>query len=397
MEVKIVKLNHSGDGMGYIDGKVVFVPKTLVGDVVEVDIVREYKNYIEAKVLKYLEYSDERVGIRCPYYLECCGCQLMGMDYQRQLDYKRDKVINILKRYGDLKLNPSIKESRMQGYRNKITIQVKDGKMGLYSLNSNDLVGIDKCLLVGDKINDLIGIIRDNLDLMRIRQIVIREANDALMVKFKGDIDREILIDKLLPVVSSLYLNEECLGGEKSIVDTLGKYKFLVSPESFFQVNHEQTINLYNQVKEYLDNGNGRVMDLYCGTGSIGIYVSDCCKRVDGIELNSSAVRDAFNNIKLNNLDNVFVKEGDVGKIIAAKDGYDAIIVDPPRSGLDKRTRKVLLEMKCPKVIYISCNPITLARDLNELKEEYEVVDIALFDMFPNTYHVETVCLLLKK
>ena len=397
MEVKIVKLNHSGDGMGYIDGKVVFVPKTLVGDVVEVDIVREYKNYIEAKVLKYLEYSDERVGIRCPYYLECGGCQLMGMDYQRQLDYKRDKVINILKRYGDLKLNPSIKESRMQGYRNKITIQVKDGKMGLYSLNSNDLVGIDKCLLVGDKINDLIGIIRDNLDLMRIRQIVIREANDALMVKFKGDIDREILIDKLLPVVSSLYLNEECLGGEKSIVDTLGKYKFLVSPESFFQVNHEQTINLYNQVKEYLDNGNGRVMDLYCGTGSIGIYVSDCCKRVDGIELNSSAVRDAFNNIKLNNLDNVFVKEGDVGKIIAAKDGYDAIIVDPPRSGLDKRTRKVLLEMKCPKVIYISCNPITLARDLNELKEEYEVVDIALFDMFPNTYHVETVCLLLKK
>lgn len=397
MEVKIEKLNHSGEGIGHIDGKIVFVPKTLPGDIVDVVVVKEYKNYLVARVDEYVELSKERVEIKCPYYFECGGCQLMGLDYQRQLDYKREKVSDILEKYAGLKFNPSIKGSEMYQYRNKITIQVKEGQMGLFNLNSNDLVSIDRCLLVSDNINRLIGIIKDNLDLSGIKQIVIREAKSGVMVKFVGEIDRSILGKKILPNVISLYLNEEFLGGDKSLVDTLGDYQFLVSPNSFFQVNHEQTINLYDQVKKYLGNSNGSVMDLYCGTGSIGIYVSDCCKRVDGIELNSSSVRDAYKNIELNNLDNVFVSEGDVGKVLKSQDGYEAVIVDPPRSGLDKRTRETLLRMKCPKVIYISCNPMTLARDLNDLKEIYNIEDVTLFDMFPNTYHVESILLLSRK
>ena len=394
MQICISKINHSGDGIGYVDGKIVFVPKSLPGDVVDVSLVKEHKNYFDAKLVEYLVLNDERVEVRCPYYLECGGCQLMGLDYQKQLDYKRNKVINIMDKYAGLNLVPSIKESAMYYYRNKITLQVKDGKIGLYSLKSNDLVSIDRCMLVSDKINDLIRIISDNLDLRGIKQILIREAEDKLMVRFVGKIDKSILCEKIAHNVTSVYLNEELLSGDKCLVDKLGDYSFFVSPDSFFQVNHEQTVNLYNQVKLYLGNNNGKIMDLYCGTGSIGIYVSKCCQRVEGIELNSSSVADAKENIKLNNLDNVFVTKGDVSKVLRADEQYDAVIVDPPRSGLDKRTKKILLEMLVPKVIYISCDPMTLARDLNDLKEKYNVVDMTLFDMFPNTYHVESVVLL---
>jgi 23S rRNA (uracil1939-C5)-methyltransferase len=214
------------------------------------------------------------------------------------------------------------------------------------------------------------------------------------MAQFLGKINESILMKTLSPHLTSLYLNDKHLSGTKTITETLGKYQFLISPASFFQINHNQTINLYNQVKSYLGPKNNEVLDLYCGTGTIGIYVSDCCKKVTGIELNPSSVKDAHNNIKLNKLNNIEIIQGDVGKVLQAKNTYEAIIVDPPRSGLDKKTKTTLLKIKSPKLIYISCNPITLARDLNDLKEIYNIEDITLFDMFPNTYHVECVVLL---
>lgn len=394
MEVMIERLSDNGDGIGRVLGKVIFIPKTLPGDFVLAKIVKEYKNYIKGEVLEYLEYSDKRSLVSCPYYYECGGCQLMRLDYDSQLAYKKDKVINILKKYANIDFNPNIVGSNNYHYRNKITIQVKDGKMGLYKVGSNDLVSIDKCLLVSDNVNSLIRLIKDSLDLTGINQVVIREALNQLMVKFIGKIDRSILIEKILPCVKSLYLNDELLGGDECLKDKLGNYQFLISPNSFFQVNHNQTINLYNQVKKYLGEDNGRVMDLYCGTGSIGIYVSSCCKRVDGIEVSSSSVGDANNNILLNNLDNVFVELGDVSKVLEISNDYDAVIVDPPRSGLDKRTKSILKQMRCSKVIYVSCDPMTLARDLKELQDVYDVIDINLFDMFPNTYHVESVVLM---
>ena len=395
MEVSITKLNHTGEGIGIINNKIAFIPKTIPGDIVEAKIIKEHKKYIEAIPTKYLAYSQDRVDIKCPYYQECGGCQLMGLSYQEQLNYKKDKVTNILSKYANLKLNPSIKESNGYKYRNKITLQVKDGKVGLYTSNSHDLIPIAKCLLVSDKINNLINLIQSsNLDLTNINQIIIRESNNQLMTQFIGKINISILIEKLSSYVTSLYLNDSLIYGSKTITETLGDYQFLISPNSFFQVNHNQTINLYNQVKTYLGVGNNEVLDLYCGTGTIGIYVSKCCKKVTGIELNKSAVMDANNNIKLNNLINIEFKLGDVGKVLQAKNTYDAIIVDPPRSGLDKNTKATLLQIKSPKLIYISCDPITLARDLNNLKEIYDIKDITLFDMFPNTYHVESVVLM---
>ena len=397
MEVMIERLNDNGDGVGRVLGKVIFIPKTLPGDLVSVKIVKEYKNYIKGDVLEYLKYSDKRSLVSCPYYYECGGCQIMGLDYESQLAYKKDKVINILKKYANIDFNPSIVGSDNYHYRNKITIQVKDGEMGLYKVGSNDLVSINRCLLVSDNVNSLIRLIKGNLDLINMEQIIIREAFNQLMVKFVGKIDRSILLERIMPYVNSLYLNDELLGGDECLKDRLGDYQFLVSPNSFFQVNHNQTINLYDQVKKYLGEDNGRVLDLYCGTGSIGIYVSKCCECVDGIEVSSSSVGDANNNILLNNLDNVFVELGDVSKVLEISNDYDCVIVDPPRSGLDKRTKSILKQMQCSKVIYVSCDPITLARDLKELQEVYDVIDITLFDMFPNTYHVESVVLMKLK
>lgn len=397
MEVTITRLNHSGEGIGLIDGKITFIPKTIPGDIVEAKIIKEHKNYIEARCISYKNSNKERLTAPCPYYQECGGCQLMNLEYQHQLAYKKEKIINILKKYANITFNPSIKESNTLEYRNKITLQVKDGIIGLYAPNSNNLIPITKCLLVDKDINNLITIIKDNLDLSNISQIVIRNSSSKLMANFLGKIDKSTLINTLSNQLASLYLNDTHIYGEKTITATLDKYKFLISPKSFFQVNYNQTINLYNQVKTYLGTNNNEVLDLYCGTGTIGIYVSECCKKVTGIELNPSSVRDAKNNITLNNLNNIAIKEGDVSKLLDAKNTYDAIIVDPPRSGLDKKTRQTLLQIKSKKLIYISCDPITLARDLNDLKEIYDIKDITLFDMFPNTYHVETVVLLSRK
>lgn len=396
MEVVITRLNHSGEGIGTINGKIIFIPKTIPGDIVEIKIIKEHKNYIEAIPTKYIEYSQDRVEINCPYYNECGGCQLMGLSYQKQLEYKCNKVKNILNKYASLNLEPTITESTEYNYRNKITLQVNNGNVGLYTSNSHDLIQIDKCYLISNNMNNIIPLIKE-LDLSNINQIIIRVATNQLMLKFIGKINISTLTNKLSSKVDSIYLNEELIYGTPTITETLGKYKFLISPDSFFQVNKNQTINLYNQVKNYLGQSNNEVLDLYCGTGTIGIYVSDYCKKITGIELNPSSVKDAIKNVRLNNLTNINILEGDVGTLLKAKNAYDAIIVDPPRSGLDKKTKSTLLKIKSPKLIYISCDPITLARDLKELKEIYDIKEISLFDMFPNTYHVESVVLLMLK
>lgn len=398
MKVEIVRLNHNGDGIGYLNGKIVFVPKTIVGDVVLISNLVEHKKYIEASVAEYVEYSSLREEIKCPYYSSCGGCQLMGLPYLEQLEYKKNKVIDILKKYGNIRVNPDINGGVQYKYRNKIILQVENGIIGLYKTLTNELVPIDNCMLVSDKINHLIKVIKDNISLINVSKVMIREANSKLMVVFYGKVDKSKVIDKLSSLVLSIYINEELIYGDRYLEEDLGDYSFDISPASFFQVNHDMTIKLYDCIKEYLGSGHKNVMDLYCGTGSIGIYVSSCCDKITGIEINHSSVMDARRNILKNKLNNIEVREGDVGKLLDDNNSYDAIIVDPPRSGLDKRTKMVLKSIKSKRIIYVSCNPITLARDLDELMGLYDVKEISLFDMFPNTYHVECVMwLCLKK
>lgn len=397
--VGITDLNHTGEGIGRIDGKIIFVPKTIPGDVVEVRDIEDFKSYYRGNIERIITNSSDRIDIECPCYFECGGCQLMGMSYLKQLQYKKDKVKNILKKYAGIDKNLDIiLSNKVYGYRNKITLQVENGKIGYYKCNSNELVEIKMCLLVSDNINNLIKVIRDNINLSGVSQIMIREYNDDLMIQFIGKIDKDSIIDNLSDLVKVIYINGVLVYGDKSLEVRLGEYKYKVSPYSFFQVNYHQAEILYDKVKEYLGDSNNRLLDLYCGTGSIGIYVSSCCKEILGIEINESSVRDANSNIELNNIKNMKVIKGSVGRVLKSGVDYDGVIVDPPRSGLDKKTKDTLLEIKSDKLIYVSCDPITLARDLKVLSSLYEIKDMVLVDMFPNTYHVESVVeLVLKK
>ena len=217
------------------------------------------------------------------------------------------------------------------------------------------------------------------------------------MIVFLGKIDANQVKKVLTNKVDSIYINKELITGLPKLTEQLGDYEYYISPQAFFQVNQKQTINLYNKVKEYLKTNNNNVLDLYCGSASIGIYVSNNCKKIIGIEQNPSSIEDANQNIIKNKLNNIEVIKGDVGRLLNANNTYDAIILDPPRSGLDKRTKETLLKIKSPKLIYVSCNPITLARDIKELSTLYEVNEVTAFDMFPHTYHVECVVLLKLK
>ena len=395
MRVLIDRLNDTGEGIGKINNKIVFIEKTVPGDVVEVENIIKHKSYLEASPSKIIKNSSKRISAPCPYYEKCGGCQIMNLNYQEQLAYKKEKVINIFKKYGDITVNPNIVFDKEWHYRNKITLQVKQDKLGLFTSKSNEIVEIEECLLISNSMNKIIEFIKENIKLDGINQIILREADNQHMVVFKGNIvDKEAL--KLKSKVDSIYINNNHIYGTKKITTTLEKYKFNISKDSFFQVNHNQTIKLYNQIKKYL-NKNSKILDLYCGTGSIGIYVSDNCISILGIEINKQAIKDANLNKKINNIENISFKCGDVANIITPKDKYDTIIVDPPRSGLSKKTRKILLEISTNYIIYVSCNPITLVRDIKELSSKYELKDITLFDLFPNTYHVESISLLIHK
>ena len=395
MRVLIDRLNDTGEGIGKINNEIVFVEKTVPGDVVEVENIIKHKNYLEASPAKIIKNSSKRIPAPCPYYEKCGGCQIMNLNYPGQLAYKKEKVINIFKKYGDITVNPNIVFDKEWHYRNKITLQAENNKIGLFKSKSNEIVEIDECLLISNSMNELIKFIKENIKLAGINQIMLREANNQHMVVFKGNIDNTEAL-KLKNKVDSIYINNNHIYGTKEITTTLEKYTFKISKDSFFQVNHNQTIKLYNKVKEYL-NKKKKILDLYCGTGSIGIYVSDNCQSILGIEINKQAIKDANINKKINNIENISFKCGDVANIITSKDKYDTIIVDPPRSGLSKKTRKILLEISTNYIIYVSCNPITLVRDIKELSSKYELKDITLFDLFPNTYHVESISLLIHK
>ncbi len=398
MTLEIERMNHTGDGIGKKDGIIYFVKKTIPGDIVNInekDIIH-HKNYNEVERYELIKKSIDRIESECPYYQECGGCQIMNLPYEKQLEYKKEKIINIFKRYASLNIDPSIIPTSKYNYRNKITLQVKNGMMGLYSEKTNKIIEIDKCLLIPDILNNSLSTIK-KLNLKEITNIILKVLNQKIMIQFIGNISKEEVINLLSKHVSSIYINNKLVYGDESLIESLSPYKFYVSPNSFFQVNHEGTILLYDKIKEFLGTGNKEVLDLYCGTGTIGIYVSKICQNITGIELSISSVNDAKKNIKLNNINNMKVIQGDVGKVLKNEKKYDAIIVDPPRIGLDKITRETLKKIKAPKIIYVSCNPITLARDINDLKEIYNIKKIELLDMFPNTYHCESVCILERR
>lgn len=395
MKVKIERLNHTGDGVGYINNKIIFIKKSLPQDIIEVTNIENHKNYLTGDIKNIIKKSPDRQEPLCPYFNSCGGCQLMNMSYNKQLEYKKNKVKDIFKRFSNIDIDPDIIPSNNLFYRNKIVLQVVKGKLGLFQNNNHNLIEIKECLLVPDKINNLIPILKE-LDLTNITKIMIRTSLDKVMIVFYGNINESIVIEKLKNKVSSLYINDKNIYGNPYIIENLSKYKYKISPKSFFQINKEETINIYNKVLSYTKDSK-KIMDLYCGTGSIGIYISNYNNNILGIEINEESIEYANYNKELNNISNINFICGNVGKIIETDKYYDTIIVDPPRSGLDNNTKKAMNIIKPQKIIYVSCNPITLARDIKDLSNNYLLKEITLYDMFPNTHHVESVCALKLK
>lgn len=397
-EVKIERLDHQGRGICKVNNKITFVPNTLIDEIVNVEIIEEKKKYNIGKVINYIKKSDLRVNPICPYYELCGGCDLMHLKYNEQLKYKQDKIKNIFSKYTDIDLNliKDIVYDKEYNCRNKGTFKVNE-KVGYYGKNSHKMISIDKCYLVDDKINKIINIL-NNFKMKDINEVVIKSSDNEILVIFKGkNIDKKI-IDVLKDKVTGIVLYDKqykTIYGKERIQNIIGEYKFLISPEAFFQVNNNIAKKMYDKVSTYLNNENN-VLDLYSGTGSIGIYVSKYAKQIISVEINKFASLDALENKKINNISNIDFICDDVSNVIDKFSNIDTVIVDPPRSGLDNKTINYLKKISSKNIIYVSCDPLTLARDIKNLSDKYEVKELTPFDMFPNTYHVECVILLSK-
>jgi 23S rRNA (uracil-5-)-methyltransferase RumA len=366
LTVDIIDLDHNGRGIGKINNKVIFIPNALPGEKVKVKILKDKKNYAEGVLLELINKSNTRIGSPCKYYPKCGGCQLLHLKYEDQLIYKENKIKNIFKKYNleEVKINNIVYKNKQFNYRNKVTLHRQNNKIGYFEENTNTIVEIDNCMLLDKKIND------------SLKNV---PSNNKIVIRSNG--------------IDISHNNSE------KVMHTIVDYKFSVSNDSFFQVNDNVTELLYSKVLEYLEpTKNDTVLDLYCGTGTIGIFISNHVKNVIGIELNKVAIKNAKENKELNKINNIEFICGDAGleskKLIIPP---DSIIVDPPRSGLDSEAINTILNLNPKKIVYVSCDPMTLIRDLKVLSENYNIIELTPFDMFPNTYHVECVCNLVLK
>lgn len=401
-EVKIIRLNNEGLGVALVDKFVVFVKNALVNEKVKIKITEVNDNYAKGEVINYIETSSDRVIPSCPFYEKCGGCNLMHMNYESQISFKKDKVKSIFKKISNIDIDiKDIIYDKEYNYRNKVTLKVKNDKIGLYREKTNDIINVDKCLLLDNKIND--ELIKLELFIHRyknnnISEIMIRVINDKIMLSL-DTINKEVRDSFInnFDHVESIYINNKLVYGNEFLKETINNLEFNISPKSFFQVNKNIMTKMYDKAISYIKGGT--TLDLYSGTGTLSMLASKTSDEVIGIEVVKDAVKDANNNIELNNIKNAsFICDKVENKIEDLKNKkIDNIIMDPPRSGSDKKSLNSILEIEPKQIIYISCNPVTLARDYNTLKEKYNIKEITLFDMFPNTYHVETVIILERK
>ena len=380
-EINIIDDNHNGNGIGKIDGFSVFVKGTVCGDIVKVKIVKVLKKYAVGEVVSFVFSDDKHVSVLCPYYNRCGGCVLGHISYEREILLKS----RYLKRlFGNV--FKGVTYFDRFNYRNKVKFHVVNGKLGFYDESSNDLICVSSCMLLDEEINGLISfLLRTNL--LYVKEVVIRKGDNGLLLYVLGSVsldDLEVL--KECNSLISIYVNDELVYGNSFIVSSLGNVKYVVNHKAFFQVNSECCYHLYDEIKKNVLGNN--LLDLYCGIASIGIYVSDVCDRVVGVEVNPESVRCARENIKINNIDNYEVVLGDASVI---SDSFDTVVVDPPRSGLSKEVISNINSMRAKRLIYVSCNPSTLKRDI-ELLDNYEVISIKGFNMFPCTKHAECLC-----
>ena len=381
-EVIINDEDDIGNGITRIDNFVVFVPYALKDEKIGIRITKVNKRFATGKIEKIITKSDRRECVKCKSFNECGGCSFLHLSF---LEEKKRKINFINKLF-----NTNIKEiltNNEYNYRNKATFHVKDGKVGYYSESTNDLVEFDNCLLLDDRINEVYSILK-NINLSGISEVVVRTSKNSVMVIFKGekeDFNYDELINNIK--IDSIYLNNKLLYGSAYIIEELDNIKYSIYPNAFFQVNTENMKIMYDKVKEYAESGD-KLLDLYCGTGTIGIYLKDNFREVTGIEVNKEAILNANINRGLNNLTGINFICGDAS--IAKNNNYDVIVVDPPRSGLSKKVIDFLNKSNAKTIVYVSCNPKTLKRDL-DLLAKYSMTKLECINMFNKTKHCEVI------
>lgn len=385
-EVIIDSVDYIGNGVTRINNIVTFIPNALENEKVKIKIIEINERYSVAEIIEILEESNKREKINCPYYNMCGGCNFLHTNYENEMNIK----LKWLESLFNTKIN-HLENKNTNNYRNKVTLHVLEGKIGYFNSKTHNLCEIDHCNLLDPKINLKIGEIK-KYNLNNIEEIMIKCINNKIMINIKGqNINKEIQNIEC----DSLYINNKYIKGEKYLIDEINNLKYTIYPESFYQVNKEGMTNIYNKASLYAGKGNN-LIDLYCGTGTIGLWLKDNFKNIIGIEINESSIKNANINKELNNAKNITFKLGDASIINKYINKVDTILVDPPRAGLSKSVINTLNNSKSNKIVYISCNPKTLKRDIDKLTN-YNLKDISACSMFPRTKHIECVCLLERK
>lgn len=430
--VDIIDNGINGEGIAKINNFTVFVPQTLIGEKVKILIVKVQSSYAFGKVLEFMNKSEHRMKEDCNTYKRCGGCNLRFIDYSETLKIKQNIVKNcFIKSLGEnVDVKTTIGMEIPKFYRNKLQYPVgvdKNGKavMGVYANRTHEIIPTKHCLIQNEKnqeiANDAFNFLIENgvkpynekKQIGDLRHIVIRigiSTNEVMLIlvlnSCKLECEKSFVeyicekhpeIKTIVKNINSkntnviLGMENNVIYGEGYIFDHLEGYKFKISPLSFYQVNHIQTEKLYNVAVDYAElKGNETILDLYCGIGTIGIFASKFAKKLYGIEIIENAIKDAKENAKINNIDNAEFYCGDVEKLLPKimkkeKIAPNVVFIDPPRKGCDTVTIENLLKLKPEKIVYISCNPATLARDVALLKESYKIKKVQPVDMFPYT------------
>jgi 23S rRNA (uracil1939-C5)-methyltransferase len=454
VELWVEKLAFGGEGIARINGFVVFIKGAVPGDRILAKIVKKRKGYANAVIFEIIDPSPERKNASCPYSGYCGGCNYQHLEYEHQLKYKREQVIDSINRIGalrDIKVNEVIPSDNIFEYRNKMEFSFSDRRWILPEEYNDDekndgfalglhvpgtfykVIDIDACLLQHKTGNAILKSVKQYVEETKVpvyglkshkgfwRFLTLRysEAFDQWMVNIvtsdngydliKPLAERlHIQFDNIATVINNISRKkaaialgeeEEIITGEGYIKENIGPYIFRISANSFFQTNTSGAEKLYEKVIEFAElDKSERVIDLYCGTGTIAVYLSKYAREIVGMEISENAVSDARLNCRLNNISNCSFIHGDIKDTISSLTFEpDVLIIDPPRTGMHKDVIGQIINMGIKKIVYVSCNPATMARDLGILAGKYEVSEIQPVDMFPHTYHIESVAKLVRK
>ncbi len=398
MNIEIIKFDNLGRGIGYIDNKIIFIPKSVPGDIVNIEIIKNNSKYLEGKITEIIKPSKKRIEAICPLFNQCGGCDLLNITLSDSLEYKLRKINEILRKNNiNYNVEEIIKSDKQYNYRNKVSLKVNNNKIGYYESKTHKLIEIEKCFLLNDEINRLI----KNLDVLKIKNgnLIIRtNYHDELLLIIETNDkieDFRELIEKFK--ISGIIVNKKVVYGSDYIIDKINNYLFKISYDSFFQINPYICSKLFDLIKENTFNSKN-ILDLYCGVGTLSINASENNTKVMGVEIVKDAIDNAIFNAKLNNVNNMKFICSDTKNIIdkITKD-FDTVILDPPRSGVDILVLNRIIKEGITKIIYVSCDENTLVRDLNILLQDYNIKEFKLLDMFVNTEHVESFVVLQKK